>query len=184
MKKIDDLAVHEHGLTLPELMEAAGVAVVQTMEETWGHLSEKTVGILCGKGNNGGDGLVVARLLKHQKISVVAVLVGEAENLSEQTQKQHQKAKAAKVPILVLLDAENLKSIKVALEECDLLVDALLGTGLSRPVEGVYRDLIQMVRGLGKPVVAVDVPSGMSADTGAPFGELPAQWTVTSVSPR
>ena len=80
---------------------------------------------------------------------------------------------------------EGLKSVRVALEECDLLVDALLGTGLSRPIEGLYRELIQMARGLGKPVVAVDIPSGLSADSGAPMGEaLPAQWTVTFGLPK
>jgi NAD(P)H-hydrate epimerase len=180
MRKIDELAVKDHGLVVSKLMEAAGAAVVNAMEEAWGDLSEKTIGVLCGKGNNGGDGLVVARLLKQKKVSVVAVLMSEEEDLAGDAQTQSQKAKAAKVPILPLLNADGLKSVRVALEECDLLVDALFGTGLSRPMEGVFRDLVQMAKGLGKPVVAVDIPSGLSADTGTPMGEtLPAQMTVT-----
>ncbi len=180
MRKIDELAVKEQGLAVSQLMEAAGAAVVMAMEETWKDLSEKAVGILCGKGNNGGDGLAVARLLKQKKASVVVILMGEEEDLSPEARNQYQKAKAAKVPILPLLDGEGMKAARAALEECDLLVDALFGTGLSHPVEGISRELIQVAKGLGKPVVAVDIPSGLSADSGSPLGEaLPALMTVT-----
>jgi NAD(P)H-hydrate epimerase len=185
MRKIDELAVQDHGLSLSQLMEAAGAAVVKAMGETWPDLEEKTVGILCGKGNNGGDGLVAARLLKQNKTSVAVVLAGDPEELPEEAKKQYEKAKAAKVPIIPLLDAEGLKSVKVALEECDLLLDALFGTGLSRPLEGINRDLIQLTKGIGKPVLAVDIPSGLSADSGLPLGEaLPAQLTVTFGLPK
>ncbi|HUO58348.1 MAG TPA: NAD(P)H-hydrate dehydratase [bacterium] len=185
MKKIDEMAVQSHGLSIETLMEAAGNSVAEALEAQWGLLSKKTVGILCGKGHNGGDGLAAARFLKAKKASVVAVIIGEAEDLAEETLKQFLKAKAAKVPILGLTDSASLKSIQVALEECDILVDALLGTGLSRAPEGLYRELIQLARGLGKPVAAVDVPSGMSADSGMPPGEvLPAQMTVTFGLPK
>ena len=185
MRKIDELAVKEYGLEVERLMESAGAAVVKAMEETWDDLPEKTVGVICGKGNNGGDGLVVARLLKQKKTSVAVVLAGEPDDLSEDAKSQYEKAKAAKVPLIPLVEAEGLKSVKVALEECDLLVDALFGTGLSRPLEGLCRDLVQMAKGLGKPVVAVDIPSGLSADSGSPLGEvLPAQMTVTFGLPK
>jgi NAD(P)H-hydrate epimerase len=180
MRKIDELAVKEQSQSILGLMEKAGAAVVKALEETWGDLEDKTVGLLCGKGNNGGDGLVVARLLKRKKVSVVVVLLGEAEDLFGEPLQQVQKVKAAKVPIIPLTNADGLKTIRMALEECDLLVDALFGTGLSRPMDGVCRDLVQMVKTLGKPIVAVDIPSGLSADFGSPLGEaLPAQLTVT-----
>ncbi len=182
---MDELAVKDHGLSLSQLMENAGAAVVSGMEEEWGNLSKKTIGVLCGPGNNGGDGLVAARILKQKKASVVAVIAGELEDLSEETRKQYQKAKTAKVPILLLRDQEGLKSVRVALEECDYLVDALFGTGLSRPLEGIFRDLVQLARKLGKPVAAVDIPSGMSADSGSPRGEvLPAKMTITFGLPK
>ncbi len=185
MKKIDELAVQTHGLTIPKLMEAAGQAVVSAMEKKFPPLSDKTVGVLCGKGHNGGDGLVVARSLKAQKASVVAVLVGEEEDLSEETKKQLHKAKTSKVPVLFLKDTDGLKSMRIALEECDLLVDALFGTGLSRPIDGLFRDLVRLVKTLSKPVVAVDIPSGLSADSGVPLGEtLSAQLTVTFGLPK
>ncbi len=180
MKKIDELAVKEHGLTVAQLMEAAGAAVVKALEEAWEDLPDKTVGLLCGRGNNGGDGLAAARLLKQKKTSVVVILTGEEEDLAPEALAQYHKAKAAKVPVIPVLSAEGLATAKTAMEECDLLVDALFGTGLSRPLEGISRDLIQAAKALGKPVVAVDIPSGLSADSGSPLGEaLPAQLTVT-----
>jgi NAD(P)H-hydrate epimerase len=185
MKKIDEAAVRDHGLSIPQLMESAGEAVYRELEENYSPLSKRTVGVLCGKGHNGGDGLVTARLLKGAKVSVVAVVLGDTDSLAEETLVQLQKAKAAKVPILFLEEAGNLPSVQLALEECDLLVDAILGTGLSRPVEGLAKDLIRLARGLGKPVVAVDIPSGLSADTGNPLGEvLGAQRTVTFGLPK
>jgi NAD(P)H-hydrate epimerase len=185
MRKIDELAVQDHSLTIVQLMENAGTAVLDVLEETQSPLSKKTFGVLCGKGHNGGDGLVVARLLKQKKASVVAVLVGEAEELSAETKKQLQKAKTAKVPVLHLTDNGNIKAIQAALEECDMIVDGLLGTGLSRPVDGLYRELILLVRKLAKPVIAVDIPSGLSSDSGSPMGEvLPAQITVTFGLPK
>ena len=73
----------------------------------------------------------------------------------------------------------------MALEECDIFVDALFGTGLSRPLEGMGRELVQLARSIGKPVLAVDIPSGMSADSGLPLGEvLPARLTVTLGLPK
>ena len=185
MKKIDELAVKNHGLTISQLMENAGAAVVNVLEAGWENPAKKTIGILCGRGHNGGDGLAAARLLKFKKNRVVAVVVGRAEDLAPETHQQYQKAKAAKVPILFLRDTEDLHKIRMALETCDLLVDALLGTGLSRPVEGLFRDLIQLARGLSKPVVAVDIPSGMSSDSGSVLGDvLPAQTTVTFGLPK
>ena len=185
MKKIDEMAVNAHGLTIEKLMEAAGEAVARAMEDKWGNLADKTVAVLCGKGHNGGDGLVAARCLKERKASVVAVVVGEPEDLAEETLKQFLKTKAAKVPVLVLVKTEDYKSVQMALDECDLLVDALFGTGLSRAIEGNSRDLIKLARATGKPVTAVDVPSGMSADSGSPLGEvMPAQLTVTFGLPK
>ncbi|HVZ79513.1 MAG TPA: NAD(P)H-hydrate dehydratase [bacterium] len=180
MKRIDESAVKDRGLTIPLLMERAGEAVVRTLRERYGDPKALTIGVLCGRGHNGGDGLVAARLLKQAKASVVAVLLGGPEDLAAATLGQYEKAKAAKVPILPLTQAEQMQAVQWALEECDLFLDALYGTGLSRPLEGLARDLVRHVKTLGRPVVAVDIPSGLSADTGAPLGEvLPARQTVT-----
>jgi NAD(P)H-hydrate epimerase len=180
MKKIDEVAVKDHGLSIPQLMERAGEAVTRVLTEKFGDPKTKTIGVLCGRGHNGGDGLVAARLLKQKKASVVVVLLGDPDDLAEATLTQYQKAKAAKVPILPLTQAEHLGSVQIALGECDLFVDALYGTGLSRPMDGLAKDLVRQVKAFGKPVLAVDIPSGLSADSGSPLGEvLPAQQTVT-----
>src|ERR1039458_4198959 len=180
MRKIDELAVREHGLTVSGLMEKAGFAVVKAMEEALGSLKNRTIGVLCGKGNNGGDGWVVARLLKQKKASVVAVLSGDPGDLAGDPLRQYQRGRASKVPVIPLVGPEGLKAAQTALEECDLLVDALFGTGISRPIEGLNRDLILLAKKLGKDVVAVDIPSGLSADSGCPMGEaLSARMTVT-----
>jgi NAD(P)H-hydrate epimerase len=185
MRKIEELTVQEHSLTITRLMEKAGGAVAKVLEETYSPLSKKAFGVLCGKGNNGGDGLVIAKLLKQKKASVVIVLASEADELSPEAKKQYQKAKAAKVPVLKITGGENIKAVQAALEECDLIVDGLLGTGLSRPVEGLYRDLFRLVKKLKKPVIAIDIPSGLSADSGSPMGDvLPAQMTVTFGLPK
>lgn len=185
MKRIDEAAVRDHGLTIAGLMERAGEAVVRVVSLKFGDPKSRTIGVLCGRGQNGGDGLVVARLLKAAKASVVVVLLGDAEDLAEATLGQYQKAKTAKVPILPLTEPSHLAAVQMALGECDLFVDALYGTGLSRPMDGLARDLVRQVKALGKPVVAVDIPSGLSADTGSPLGEvLPAQQTVTFGLPK
>jgi hydroxyethylthiazole kinase-like uncharacterized protein yjeF len=185
MRKIDESAVKNYSLTIAGLMEKAGAAVLEVLEETYRPLSKKTFGVLCGKGNNGGDALVIARLLKQKKASVVAVLVGEADELSIEAQKQYQKAKVARVPIMSMTGGKNIKAVQAALEECDLIIDGLLGTGISRPVEGLYRDLILLVKKQGKPVIAVDIPSGLSADSGSPMSDaLSAQMTITFGLPK
>ncbi|HXL73120.1 MAG TPA: NAD(P)H-hydrate epimerase, partial [bacterium] len=184
-RKIDESAVKDYSLTIAGLMERAGAAVLKILEETYRPLSKKKFGVLCGKGNNGGDALVIARLLKRKKASVVVILVGEVDELSTETKKQYQKTKAGKIPILAMIDSENIKAVQAALEECDMIVDGLLGTGLSRTVEGLYCDLIRLVKKMEKPVIAVDIPSGLSADSGSPMGDvLPAQMTVTFGLPK
>jgi NAD(P)H-hydrate epimerase len=185
MKRIDEKSVQEHGLTVPKLMEAAGEAVVSVMEEKYGPLDKHTIGVLCGPGHNGGDGLVVARLLKRHKGSVVAVLLADPGDLPEDVTKQFTKAKAAKVPVLSVSEASQMPSFKAAFEECDLLVDALFGTGLSRNMEGLAKEAVQEMNRQKKPVVAVDIPSGMSADTGLPMGDaVRAEWTVSFGLPK
>jgi hydroxyethylthiazole kinase-like uncharacterized protein yjeF len=185
MKKIDESAVRDYSLTITKLMENAGAAVLKVLDEIHSPISKKTFGVLCGKGHNGGDALVVARLLKQKKASVVVILVGELEDLADEPKKQYQKTKSAKVPFLFLDSREKIKAIQAALEECDVIVDGLLGTGLSRPVDGLYRELILLVGKLGKPVLAIDIPSGLSADSGSPIEEaLAAQATVTFGLPK
>lgn len=185
MRHIDERAVAEHGFTTSRLMEAAGQAVVAVMKSRFAPLFGKTVGILCGPGNNGGDGLVVARLLKKSRISVVVVLLADPDGLSPEPKKQYLKAKAAKVPVLSVTRIGRMDPLKAAFDECHLLVDALFGTGLSRNLDGLAKEAVRELNRQKKPVVAVDLPSGMSADTGLPMGDcVKATCTVTFGLPK
>jgi len=185
MRRIDASAVKDHGLTVASLMERAGEAVVRVLEKEWASTQRRSVLVLCGKGNNGGDGLVVARLLKKKKVKVGVFLTAKPGDLSGEAALQFRKAQAAKVPLRVVEGPEGKKALATALQKADVILDALLGTGLSRKVEGTPREMILAAKVSGKPVLAVDVPSGMSADTGAILGEaLPARVTVTFGLPK
>lgn len=185
MRKIDELAVQRYGLKIEKLMESAGAGVVRIMEDRFGNLRGKKITVLCGKGHNGGDGMAAARLLKKKGAKVVAVLPDDPGNLAPETLRQLKKIRSSKVPLVFCERADSLKKNLEIFEKSAFVVDALLGTGLTRPVKGIYGDLIRLVRNLGKTVVAVDIPSGMSADSGEPLGEaLKAEITVTFGLPK
>ena len=142
--------------------------------------------ILCGSGNNGGDGLVMARLLKGENFSisrdVTVVYVGAQSadgvplrnKMSAECLYQYAQTVAAKIPILPLSEARE------ALKKASVVVDAVFGIGLDRPVEGEIASLLTEVAASGVPVLAVDIPSGVNADTGEIMGvALPATATVT-----
>jgi len=180
LKKIDDLAAKKFHLPTAQLMQRAGEAVAQALLDKTGPFSKKRIGVVCGKGNNGGDGLAAARLLKSRKIDVRVVLAQSPKTLGKEAALQYQKAKAAKVSIMTVDPKDGLSLVRTALGKCDILIDALFGTGLSRPAEGLTRDLILLMNDLKKPILAVDTPSGFSVDQGIPLGEVVrAQWTVT-----
>ncbi len=180
MNQIDALAAKRFKLTVGELMERAAAAAVQTLIQKAGPLSKKTIGIVCGKGNNGGDGLAAARLLKKKGIAPLVFLGCEPKNLNLEAAKQYQKAKGVGVRMILVSKAGQLPSARAALSRCDFLMDALLGTGLSRVPQGITRDLIEMMNRSGKPILALDTPSGFCVDQGAAFGSaVHASFTVT-----
>lgn len=185
MKQIDAIAVEKMGQSLEQLMENAGRAVTEVFFEKFSHLKRKTVGVLCGKGNNGGDGLVVARLLKQKKISVVSVIYGDFEELSPLNQLQYKKARDLNLPMLSIHDENSFKTSMDALKECTVIIDALLGIGINRAVEGMLKQTIQMTNDFKIPVLSIDIPSGLSTDSGEIFGSvIQATYTVTFGLPK
>lgn len=165
MYRADVLAV-AGGVAGERLMEAAGWAVAREVRRRF---APCRVAVLCGPGNNGGDGFVVARLLARSGFVVRLALLGEVGNL-----KGDAALMAARWDGAVLaLEPEILAGV-------DLVVDALFGAGLARPLDGPVADMIAAIGRLGLPVVAVDVPSGVDGDTGAVLGLAPqAVATVT-----
>jgi NAD(P)H-hydrate epimerase len=163
------------------LMENAGTRVVETIEERFGNLDQLQVYVLCGKGNNGGDGFVVARLLTERGCSPhVLLFANEQEITGDAATNLARLKKLGESPIVLQSEAEWAGF--GCEEEASLVVDALLGTGLSRPVEGFYRTIIESLPSCfpEATVLAVDIPSGLSADSAKPVGPaIQADLTVT-----
>ena len=177
IKNIDRRAIKDFGIPGTVLMENAAAAVMTAMEKYFDGLEGVKVGILCGKGNNGGDGLALARRLRIGGVPVrVALLASFAAIKGE-----------AKVNLSILrkMDVEimqnaSTRSLADIIAWSDILVDALIGVGLSSPLKGTYAQAVEMINISGVPVVAVDIPTGIDADTGAVMGAaVKADLTVT-----
>lgn len=161
-----DRAAKASGVSGVELMEAAGEAVAAAIGDRW---TRRDVLVLCGPGNNGGDGFVVARLLKEDGWPVRLALLGKRDRLSGEAKANADRWDGAVERLDVLL-----------LEGAGLVVDALFGAGLTRPLDGSAREMVEAVVASGVPCVAVDMPSGVDGDTGAVLGAAPrASVTVT-----
>jgi NAD(P)H-hydrate epimerase len=169
MRRVDAAAI-DGGIPGIRLMEAAGAAVA---ERAAARLPEGgRVVVLCGPGNNGGDGFVAARLLQERGYATDLFLLGERAALTGDAALA---AEAWTGPVA--------PAIADALPPCDLVIDALFGAGLSRDLDGAARVLVEAVNAGGRPVLAVDVPSGVDGDTGAVRGvAIQATETVTFVA--
>ena len=184
MRALDRRAILEAHIPSTVLMERAGEGIVKHLEEHCGPARGKTITVLCGKGNNGGDGLVVARLLCRRHARVHVVLLAPITELSRDTGVMYRRLVriAGKAAIVRFRSAEQVRPL---LASSDLLIDALLGTGLSSVVSGSYREAIELINSVGKPVIAVDIPSGLHADTGAILGRaVKATLTITCGLPK
>jgi NAD(P)H-hydrate epimerase len=174
-------------------MVRAGAAMVEAAGRLpGGPWAGRPVLVLCGRGNNGGDGFVVARLLHERDASVTAVLAGTAAELRGEAAHHFALAGRAGVPIVQLdrpwADFPGRPQVEQALAAATLVVDALLGTGVSGPVTGLVADLVALANAAqarGTPVLAVDLPSGVESDTGrvAEAG-VQADLTVTMIAPK
>jgi hydroxyethylthiazole kinase-like uncharacterized protein yjeF len=163
------------------LMENAGMRVVETIEERFGNLEDLQVYVLCGKGNNGGDGFVIARHLTERGCAPHVLLFANEREIVGDAAKNLIRLKAVgESPIVILSEAEW--DGFGCEDEAALVVDALLGTGLTRPVEGLYRAVIESVPECFPEgtVLAVDIPSGLAADSCKPIGPaIQADLTVS-----
>ena len=184
MKTLDRRTIEEYHIPADVLMENAGLRVVEEIERTWGPVSGKTVTVAAGKGNNGGDGLVVARHLHERSARVEVFLLAPPEQLTGETRANLERHQKISGQVRVVTE-ERLGDLNRALSQSDLIVDAIFGTGLSSPVEGLAARVIAAINGTGKPVVAVDLPSGIHTDTGQVMGcAVKATVTVTFALPK
>ena len=178
-KSIDKRAIKDFGIPGLVLMENAASAVMAEMEKFFDGLHGVRVGIVCGKGNNGGDGLALARRLRIRGVAVRVALLASFGALKGE----------AKINLAILrkmdveiLENTTVRSLADVISWSDILVDAMLGIGLSSPLKGLYARAVDMINTAGRPVVAVDIPTGIDADTGAIMGAaVKADLTVTMV---
>lgn len=184
MQALDRRTITEAGIPSRALMERAGTGVATSVEHHFGPPKGQRVTILCGKGNNGGDGFVVARLLHRRHAKVQVVVLSALSELSKDAAAMYRQFVRTAGPSAVRQygTTANLGSL---LRESDLIVDALLGTGLSSDITGRLADAIQHMNLSGRPIVAVDLPSGIHADTGRVLGRaVMATHTITFGLPK
>lgn len=180
VRSIDATAADAIGLPTLVLMENAGRGAAERLRARL--RPGDRVAIACGPGNNGGDGGVVARHLDAWGIPVVVHWLTDPSQLAGDAATQRRVLTNAAIPEVVHLNATALAS---AWREADWVVDALLGTGLSRPVSGLLREAIESLNASGRPVLSLDLPSGLDADTGHPLGiAVRATLTATFVAPK
>ncbi len=191
MREADRLTTERYGIPSSELMENAGTAIADFLRERFPDLPHGKVLVLCGKGNNGGDGMVVARLLKNSGASPVVFLFANPGSVEGDAAANLKRWQQGLGELYVVTSEAEWESVRAALAEADLILDALLGTGLRGPVEGLLGAVIEdLNRARAKRrgqtvVVAVDTPSGLASDAqdfGGPV--VAADYTVTLTAPK
>jgi len=160
MKELERRA-DEAGLSYYQMMENAGIGAAEYIASR-GPIDEKAVIIFCGKGNNGGDGFVVARKLTEMGASVRLILA-EGEPKTEDAIKNKQLCEVMAIPIFPITEE---KEISRLIEEADLLIDAIYGTGFHGVLRDPVRKLTRLINRSKAPVYALDIPSGLNGDTG------------------
>lgn len=159
-RALDRRVIDVHGIAGLELMERAGLSALHVLQANFPEA--RRLGVLCGTGNNGGDGYVLARHARQRGLDARVLQLGDHRRLL---------GEAAQARDLAVADAVECRPFDAdGLADHDVLVDGLLGTGLDRPVEGAWRDAIEAINAASVPVLALDIPSGLNADSGAIMG--------------
>jgi ADP-dependent NAD(P)H-hydrate dehydratase / NAD(P)H-hydrate epimerase len=186
MQRIDRLTSERYGVPSLTLMENAGSGVLEFLARRYAPLEDQRIAVLCGRGNNGGDGMVVARLMRQRLLKPRVLLLSDPAELRGDAAINLKRLQVSGPPEIVA-STKEWREIYPTLEGATLVVDALLGTGLARPLEGFLLEVVRDLNRLAPPpvVVAVDLPSGLSADTGTLIGEcVRTDASVTFTAPK
>ncbi len=171
VRDLDRRAIDEFGIAGYQLMCRAGGAALDALCALWP--AANTIAVLCGPGNNGGDGYVVARLARARGLGTAVVALGDPGALSGDARRAYDD---------YLSGGGRCEPWSASVAEADVIVDALFGTGLARGADGEAAAMIAAVNACGRPVVSVDIPSGLHADTGEVLGDaVRAELTVTFI---
>lgn len=189
MREVDRLTTERHGISQISLMEAAGAQVARFVAAHFAPIEDRRIGVLCGKGNNGGDGFVTARILREMGAEPTVLLFADTSELRGEAAESFGRMHSANggVRVSFVRDAAEWEKARQFLISARVIVDALLGTGFRGIVEGLLARCIEQVNehdALTR-VVAVDIPSGISGDGGAVGGPaIVADYTVTFTAPK
>ena len=185
VREIDRRCAQEFGIPTLLLMESAGRAVATAAADM--AASDLAVAVVCGTGNNGGDGFVAARYLLNRGLPVQLFLVGRLDKMRADSAAAVNLAILRRMDVVThhILDASEAPNLTAQLQRAVVIVDALLGIGLSTPMRPLQRAVVDAINAAKRPVVAVDIPSGLHADNGAPLPiAVKAHTTVTFVAPK
>ncbi len=185
MQDIDRKAIEEIGIIGPILMENAGREIAEAIKQRIMQIDKEKVLIIAGKGNNGGDGFVVARHLFNSGVSVRIILLAAKKDVSGDAGLNCSIADKMGIEIIEVTSPEKWKAQHEILAQADILVDAIFGTGLTKPAGGRYAGIINDINDLNAFKVAVDIPSGLAADRYQIIGPaVKADLTVTMAAPK
>ena len=190
MRELDRLAIEEFGIPSIVLMENAGIAVANEVVRMLGKpLKLKAVSqavIFSGKGNNGGDGFVAARHLANQGFKAVVVYFQKPSQMKPDALTNFEILEKLDISLVSCTNSQLDKTaVKKILQGSSVVIDALFGTGLSKPIEEPFETAIELMNESKLPIVAADIPSGMNADTGEIMGScVRAKTTVTFGLPK
>ncbi|MFZ2631435.1 MAG: NAD(P)H-hydrate dehydratase [Desulfosalsimonadaceae bacterium] len=185
MREMDRQTIEEFGLPGRVLMENAGRGASRVLMGHFLDIAEKKVGVIAGRGNNGGDGFVMARYLAQAGSRVTVYLLSESSRLAGDAAANFNLLAPLQIPVREITDDTRLNELKPEMAGQDVWVDAIFGTGLNSDITGVFKSAIDFLNTLNRPVLAVDIPSGLNADSGRICGVcLSAVATATFGFPK
>jgi hydroxyethylthiazole kinase-like uncharacterized protein yjeF len=185
MREADRRTIDDIGIPSLVLMENAGRQAVAAMEAMYSDLADRQIAVLCGRGNNGGDGFVIARTLVQRGVDVSVFLMGRVADVRGDARINLEILGRLGLTVVEIADSQAWELHFSEVSDCTLIVDAIFGTGLNAPVSGFIESVVTDVNASGIPVVAIDLPSGLSADSPEPIGpSIEAGLTVTLAAPK
>jgi len=185
IRKIDQRAIEEYGVPSIVLMENAGNEATRQIESIMGKLHNKKIAIFAGKGNNGGDGYVVARFLYNQGAKVKVFLIGSKTDVNGDALINLQIITRMGIDVIEVANDSDWNKVKIAMTFTDCLVDALVGTGFTGQLGTYMAQVVESINKTNKVVVSIDIPSGVDGDTGQVNGTaVKAHHTITFSLPK
>ncbi len=185
MREADRFTIDEIGIPSLVLMENAGRQVVAALETAYEDNLNGRIAVLCGRGNNGGDGFVVARTLLQRGVDVAVFVVGSVADVRDDARTNLDILGRLGVTVVEVGDEQAWELHFSEISQCTLIIDAILGTGVKPPLAGMLETVIADLNASGIPIVSIDLPSGMTADSPLPIGAcVDASMTVTLAAPK